>query len=290
MSISIRKIHYLFVGEVSGVDLTKPLSSEEVASLHSGMDEHGVLVFHDQQLTDEQQIAFSINFGPIEDSTGGNPTQKEKRLDDRMNDVSNLKPDGMPFAHDDRRRFFNLGNHLWHTDSSFRTIPAKYSLLSARQIPDTGGNTQFADMRAAYDALEQEKRDQIEDLICEHSLIHSRAKLGFTEWSEDELAMMRPVRQAMVRTHPASKRKSIYIASHAGNILGWEEPEAKLFLSDMVDYATQERFVYTHDWRQWDLVMWDNRCVLHRVRNYDPTKVRDMRRTTVAGDEITTPQ
>jgi len=138
--------------------------------------------------------------------------------------------------------------------------------------------------------LEQGTRDQIEDLICEHSLIHSRAKLGFTEWSEDEFVMMRPVCQAMVRTHPASKRKSIYIASHAGNILDWEEPEAKLFLIDMVDYATQEQFVYTHDWRQWDLVMWDNRCVLHRACGYDPTKVRDMRRTTVAGDEMTIPQ
>ncbi|MDD9902100.1 MAG: TauD/TfdA family dioxygenase [Rhodospirillaceae bacterium] len=290
MTIAFESIHPMFAARVSGVDLSRPLPDGAAAELEDAMARYAVLVFNGQDIDDEQQVAFSRTFGNIEDSRGGNPTQTKKRLDAQLNDVSNLGPNGKPLAVDDRRRAFNLGNHLWHTDSSFRATPAKYSLLSARRIPSAGGNTEFADMRAAYDALDRETQTRIEGLICEHSLLHSRARLGFLDWSPEERAQMQPVLQSLVRTHPISKRKSLFIASHAGKIVGWSEAEAKLFLLDLMERATQRAFVYVHEWSRHDLVMWDNRCVLHRARAYDPTVVRDMRRTTVAGDEMTAEQ
>ncbi len=189
-----------------------------------------------------------------------------------------------------RQRLFNLGNMLWHSDSSFRPIPAKYSLLSARVVNPTGGNTEFADMRAAYDALDPDTKTLIEDLVCEHSLMYSRGSLGMYDYSEEERAMFRPVRQRLVRTHPVSGRKSLYLSSHAGTIIGMPTPEARVLLRDLNEHATQPRFVYAHRWRRWDLVMWDNRQMMHRVRRYDERQPRDMRRTTVAGDAPTTAQ
>jgi len=288
--MEVRSVSPEFVAEVHGVDLTKPVSESTFADIDAAIAHFGVLVFPGQDISDEQQIAFSRLFGEIENGYGGNPTQKQKRLNAQINDVSNLKPDGTPLARDDRRRAFNLGNHLWHTDSSFRAVPAKYSLLSARRIPASGGNTEFADMRAAYDALDPAMKSQIETLVCEHSLLHSRARLGFLEWTAEEIEMMKPVRQALVRRHPATGRKSIYISSHAGHVVGWTEAEGKLFLSDLTELATQREFVYAHKWTRNDLVMWDNRCILHRARSYEPGVVRDMRRTTIAGDEATVAQ
>jgi alpha-ketoglutarate-dependent 2,4-dichlorophenoxyacetate dioxygenase len=291
MTVSIRQIHPVFVGEVSGVDLREPLGGDEVAAIEAGMDRYAVLVFHDQNISDEQQIAFTRNFGEIENSAGGNITRPhEKRLNPLMNDVSNLGRDNRPLARDDRRRLFNLGNQLWHSDSSFRAIPAKYSLLSGRVVVARGGNTEFADMRAAWDALDDETRDMAEDLVCEHSLIYSRGLLGFIELSAEERAMFAPVRQRLVRTHPVSGRKSLYLASHAGTIVGWPMPEARAFLRDLTEHATQPQFVYVHKWRQYDLVMWDNRQTLHRVRRFDEREIRDMRRTTVAGGAPTVEQ
>jgi alpha-ketoglutarate-dependent 2,4-dichlorophenoxyacetate dioxygenase len=291
MAISIHQIHPVFVGEVSGVDLRRPLSPVEVAAIEEGMDRYAVLIFHDQNITDEQQIAFSRNFGEIENSYGGTIAQpNDKRLHPLMNDVSNLGKDDRPLARDDRRRFFNLGNQLWHSDSSFRAVPAKYSILSGRIVVDKGGNTEFADMRAAYDALDDKMKDMVEPLVCEHSLMYSRGSLGFTDLTDDERAMFRPVRQALVRTHPKTGRKSLYLASHAGTIIGWPMPEARAFLRDLNEEATQPENVYSHKWRQFDLVMWDNRQTMHRVRRFDETQVRDMRRTTVAGDAPTVEQ
>jgi alpha-ketoglutarate-dependent 2,4-dichlorophenoxyacetate dioxygenase len=288
MAVTIRQIHPVFVGEVSGADLTRPLPREDVAAIEAGMDRYAVLVFHDQDITDEQQIAFSRNFGEIENSAGGTVTRPDqKRLSHLMNDVSNLGQDHRPLARDDRRRLFNLGNRLWHSDSSFRAIPAKYSLLSGRVVVDKGGNTEFADMRAAYDALDDATRAEIEGLVCEHSLIYSRGLLGFTELSDEERAMFRPVRQSLVRTHPVTGRKSLYLSSHAGTIVGWPIPEARAFLRDLTEHATRPENVYVHRWRRFDLVMWDNRQTMHRVRRFDETLVRDMRRTTVAGDRPT---
>jgi alpha-ketoglutarate-dependent 2,4-dichlorophenoxyacetate dioxygenase len=184
MSVSIRQIHPVFVGELSGVDVSRPLARDEVAAVEAGMDRHAVLVFRDQQLTDEQQMAFSRNFGALEDARGGNITKpQDKRLQTGMNDVSNLGKDGRPLARDSRARALNLGNMLWHSDSSFRPIPAKYSLLSARLVNPIGGNTEFADMRAAYDALDTDTKVQIDDLVCEHSLMYSRGSLGMLRGS-----------------------------------------------------------------------------------------------------------
>ena len=291
MSIAISGLTPGFVGEVSGLDITQPLTRAQAAELEAGMDRYAVLVYHDQRFTDEQQKAFSLNFGPLEQTAGGNVTKDaDRRLDPDMADVSNLGADHKPLARDDRRRLFNLGNQLWHSDSSFRAVPAKYSLLSGRTVVDAGGNTEFADMRAAYDALDPATKAEIEDLICEHSLIYSRGTLGFTDLSEEERRAFRPVRQRLVRTHAVTKRKSLYLSSHIGTIAGWPMPEARAFIRDLTEHAVQPAFTYAHKWRQYDLVMWDNRSTMHRVRRFDETQVRDMRRTTVAGDSVTVDQ
>jgi alpha-ketoglutarate-dependent 2,4-dichlorophenoxyacetate dioxygenase len=288
MTMSIRQMHPVFVGEVSGVDIARPLSRDEVTAIEAGMDRYAVLVFREQQVTDEQQMAFTRHFGALEDARGGNITKPEdRRLAVGMNDVSNLGRDGRPLERDSRQHLFNLGNLLWHSDSSFRAIPAKYSLLSARVVNPTGGNTEFADMRAAYDALDGETKAQIENLVCEHSLMYSRGSLGILDFSEEERAMFRPVRQRLVRTHPVTGRRSLYLSSHAGAILGMPMPEARILLRDLNEHATQPKFVYAHAWRQWDLVVWDNRQVMHRGRRYDQRQPRDMRRTTIAGDAPT---
>lgn len=289
MSINIRQLHQHFVGEVSGVDLLGPLAQEEVAAIEAGMDRYAVLIFHDQPLTDEQQIAFSRHFGEIELAVGGNVTKPEdRRLGVELADVSNLSEKNKILDPDDRRSLFNLGNQLWHSDSSFRTTPAKYSLLSGRSVPKTGGNTEFADMRAAYDALDAETKAEIENLICEHSLLYSREILGFTEFSEAEKKTFEPVQQRLVRTHPVTGRKSLFLASHAGAITGWLMPEARSLLRDLTEHATQPAFVHVHQWRQHDLVIWDNRQTMHRVRRFRQTQeIRDMRRTTIQGDGST---
>ena len=291
MPISIRPLTPNIAGEVSGVDITRPLSKDEVAAIEAGMDKHAVLVFRDQDLTDEQQMAFTRNFGAIEDARGGNVTKpQDKRLATGMNDVSNLGKDGKPLPRDSRQRLFNLGNMLWHSDSSFRAIPAKYSLLSARVVNKKGGNTEFAHMGAAYEALDDDTKREIEDLVCEHSLMYSRGSLGFLDYSEEEKAMFKPVRQRLVRSHPVTGRKSLYLASHAGGIIGMPMPEARVLLRDLTEHATQPRFVYVHRWTVDDLVIWDNRQTMHRVRRYDEAQPRDMRRTTVAGDAPTVAQ
>jgi len=291
LAITIRQITPFFAGEVSGIDIARPVAPDAIAAIEAGMDRYAVLVFHDQRLTDDAQRDFTRRLGALEASPGGHiATAAERRLPLDMQDASNLDKDHKPLARDDRRRMFNLGNRLWHSDSSYRAVPAKYSLLSGRIVVDRGGHTEFADMRAAFDALDDATKAQIEDLVCEHSLMFSRGALGFTELSEQEQAMFRPVRQRLVRTHPVTGRKSLFLSSHAGGIVGWPVPEARAFLRDLIEHATQPQFVYSHAWRQWDLVMWDNRQTMHRVTRFDESRVRDMRRTTVAGDAMTVAQ
>ena len=291
MPMTVRELGPGFVGEVSGLDLTKPLSAETVAQIHAAMDRHAVLVFHDQPLDDAQQLAFTQSLGTIELAIGVSLRRpEEQRLPNTFADVSNLDKDGRPFARDDRRRLYALGNQLWHSDSSFKAIPAKYSLLHARRIPSRGGNTEFADMRAAWDALDPELKARCEPLICEHSQMFSRAIHGFTEFSEEERARFKPVLQRLVRVHPSSGRKSLYLSSHAGRIVGWPVPEAKAFLMDLTEHATQREFTYAHQWRAGDLVMWDNRATMHRARPFPHTEPRDVRRTTLMGDAPTVEQ
>jgi alpha-ketoglutarate-dependent 2,4-dichlorophenoxyacetate dioxygenase len=291
MPLKTRQIGPCFAAEVEGVDLTRPLTPEDVAAIHAGMDEHAVLVFHDQPLDDEAQLAFSRSLGELEHAIGTSLRAPEDyRLPTTFADVSNLDRNEKVFARDDRRRLFGIGNRLWHSDSSFKPIPAMYSILHARSVPSRGGNTEFADMRAAYDALDDETRIEIEDLVCEHSQLFSRGQLGFTDFTDEERRRFAPVRQRLVRTHPSTKRKSLYLSSHAGSILGWPGPEALLFLRDLVEHATQRQFVYVHRWRVGDLVMWDNRRTMHRARSFPVHEPRDMRRTTLAGDAPTVPQ
>ena len=273
-----------FAGVVSGLDLRKPLTPEQVAAVHRGMDEFAVLVFHDQPIDDDQQLVFSRALGPLEQATGDIAAPQDRRMSMDLNDISNLDKHNKVLARDDRRRLFGLGNQLWHSDSSFKDVPAKYSLLSARTIPPTGGNTEFADMRAAYDALDEETKREVHDLVCRHSQIFSRGILGFTDFTEEERVKWAPVRQRLVRRHPSSGRLSLYLASHAGEIEGWPVPEARAFLRDLTEHATQRKFVYAHVWQPHDLVMWDNRATMHRARRYDHTEVRDMRRTTLTNE------
>jgi len=285
MPVTTRQIGPCFAAEVGGIDLTRPLSSADVKAVHAGMDEYAVLVFHDQKLDDEQQLAFSRGLGELEHAVGTSlRAPDEYRLPTTFADVSNLDKDNNVFARDDRRRLFAIGNRLWHSDSSFKVVPAKYSILHARAIPSKGGNTEFADMRAAYDALDAETKAEIEDLICEHSQIFSRQQLGFFAFTEEERARFKPVRQRLVRTHPSTGRKSLYLASHAGGIIGWPVPEARAFLRDLTEHATQRQFVYAHTWRVGDLVMWDNRRTMHRARPFPVHEPRDMRRTTLVGE------
>jgi len=291
MSLSIQTIGPRFAGMVSGADLRMRISSADVAAIEAGMDRYGVLVFRDQRISDEEQLVFTKNFGEIENAQGGNITKEhEHRLQRGMIDVSNLDQHGQPYDRNDRRRMFNLGNRLWHSDSSYRAIPAKYSLLSARTVASRGGNTEFADMRAGYDALDEEMKVLVGDLICEHSLLYSRGAMGFTELSQDERAMFRPVRQRLVRTHAVTGRKSLFLSSHIGTIVGWPIPEARDLIRELIEHATQREFVYAHTWKEYDFVMWDNRQTMHRVRRFDESQPRDMRRTTVAGTAMTADQ
>jgi alpha-ketoglutarate-dependent 2,4-dichlorophenoxyacetate dioxygenase len=270
-----------FAAEVSGIDLARTLSDAEVAAIHAGMDRYGVLVFHDQHLNDEQQVAFSRQLGPLEQATGDIAAPQDRRLTMDVADISNLDRHSEVLPREDRRRLFGLGNQLWHSDSSFKEVPAKYSILSARRIPPAGGNTEFADMRAAYDALDEATKREVHDLVCLHSQIFSRGILGFTDFTDAERAKWEPVRQRLVRRHPVTGRLSLYLASHAGGIEGWPVPEARALLRDLTEHATQRQFVYAHVWRQWDVVMWDNRVTMHRARRYDYSVPRDMHRTTL---------
>jgi alpha-ketoglutarate-dependent 2,4-dichlorophenoxyacetate dioxygenase len=294
MSIQIRELMPGFVGEVIGADLSKPLAQDDVLAIDQGMDRLAVLVFHGQNITDEQQLEFSLNFGAIErpDRKSNITQDKDRRIRADMADISNLNKEHQPLGRNDRQRLFNLGNQLWHSDSSFRATPAKYSLLSGRICPSQGGNTEFADMRAAYDALDLRTKEKIEEIVCEHSLLFSRGSLGFDDdLTEEEKQGFAPVRQSLVRVHPKSGRKSLYLSAHAGRIVGWPTPEARIFLRDLNEHATQSQFVYAHKWFAGDLVMWDNRQTMHRARPFEDTsEVRDMRRTTIAGEAMTATQ
>jgi alpha-ketoglutarate-dependent 2,4-dichlorophenoxyacetate dioxygenase len=294
MTISVRAIDPVsqpfFGGKVSGIDITKPLRPQDVIALSAEMDKYGVLVFHDQHFDDATQVEFSRNFGALEQIASDIAQSPDRRPSTAVLGISNLDTNNQILAREDRRQLHGLGNRLWHSDSSYRAVPSKYSLLSARRIPGSGGNTEFADMRAAYDALDAETKAECENLICEHSQLFSRGFLGYTDFTDDERREFVPVKQRLVRRHPSTGRKSLFLSSHAGTILGWPIPEARAFLRDLAEHATQRNFVYAHVWKQWDLVMWDNRVTMHRARPFKSTEVRDMHRTTVACEQSTMDQ
>jgi alpha-ketoglutarate-dependent 2,4-dichlorophenoxyacetate dioxygenase len=279
MTIAVRQLHPLFVGEVDGVDVGRPLDPATVAALTAAIDRFAVLVFRGQDLDDERQLAFARHFGEIELPRSARPGTR-RRLRPEMSDISNLDESSRLRAADDPRRVDQLGNRLWHTDGSFRRVPAALSMLYAHAVPGTGGDTEFADMRAAWDALSDRTKDEIQDLVAEHDIAHSRAQIGFTELIFGEREVLPPVPQRLVRTHPGSGRKTLYLASHASHIRGRPVPEGRLLLRDLIEHATQREFVYRHRWREGDLVLWDNRCTMHRGRPFDETQIRDLRRVT----------
>jgi alpha-ketoglutarate-dependent 2,4-dichlorophenoxyacetate dioxygenase len=270
---------------MTGIDSRRPQTPAEVAAIEAAMDRHAVLVLPGQDLTDEQQLAFTRNFGPLQEGANTTLTATTLRLGAAFADVSNLDRSNERLQRDDRRRMAALGNRLWHSDATFRVVPARYSLLSGRIVTTDGGNTEFADMRAAYDALDAATKAEIEDLVCEHSLIYSRGQLGFTDFTDEERHRMRPVLHRLVRRHPVTGRKSLLLSAHIGAIVGWPRPEAMAFVRDLMEHATQPEFVYVHRWTQHDLVIWDNRTTMHRVRRFDDLNiVRDMRRTTTMSE------
>ena len=263
MELSIKPIGETFAAEIIGIECRNPLSSQAILEIESAMDRFAVLVFRNQKIDDKQQLAFTLNFGEIEKNP---PEYKEvvcrirnkeqtRRLADGVGDFANKDDDGKPLSPNTRVYQFKLAERLWHSDSSFLAVPAKYSLLSARSVPSWGGNTEFADMRATYDALDERTKQEIEDLVCHHSQIYSREKVGFCEMSDEERQANQPVRQNLVRCHPVTGRKSLFLSAHAGVIEGWSIPESRMFLRDLIEHATQPRFVYSHAWRLFDFVV-----------------------------------
>ncbi|MEQ8504826.1 MAG: TauD/TfdA family dioxygenase [Rhodospirillales bacterium] len=282
MSVTVNQLHPLFMGEIQGVDLSEPMGDGTFAQLQDAIDRHAVLVFHGPTLDEDAQAAFAERFGPLYADNRLLKDGLKDRIGPKLVDISNLNEKNETMAQDDRRRIFGLANQLWHTDASFKATTAKYSLLHAHTVVPEGGETQFADMRAAYDALSQKMKDKIEDLQAEHCIATSREKLGFTSFSDAERKALPPVHHDLVRTHPATGRKTLYLASHASHIVGMPIPEGRMLIHNLMEHATQPEFVYTHTWQVGDLVIWDNRCTMHRARPFDLDLYRrDMRRATV---------
>ncbi len=282
MSITVTPTHPGFVAEISGIDLGAPLAPRDRDAIEQAINRYAVVVFRGQKLDDEQQISFARHFGPIHSSAqrARHKDIKHRLASDEIADISNLDGDSNVLQQNSRRRLDWLANRLWHTDASFRAVPGALSLLYAHVVPDEGGDTEFADLRAAYDALPEATKAELEGLVAEHSIWHSRGQLAVTTYTPEELASLPPVPQRVVRTHPGSHRRTLYIASHASHIIGLPVADGRLMLMDLIEHATQPRFVHAHKWRQGDLVVWDNRCTMHRARPFDTTKVRDLRRVT----------
>ena len=283
MSITVYPVTPDFAAEIGDVDLSQPLSDETFAEIQRAFWKYSVLVFPQQNLTAEQHLAFSARFGPVENERTLDPKATPTRYLAEFADISNLDAEGKIWGESSRQRMFKAGNKLWHTDSSFKRLPALCSLLYSHTIAPIGGHTEFADQRAAYDALPEEVKQKLHGLVAEHCIAHSRARNGFTEINEDERRRLPPVPQVLVRTIPQNGRKSLYVASHAGRVFGMPDAEGRALIDGLIRHVTQRQFVYTHRWRAGELVMWDNRCTMHRGTDYDDLRVvRDMQRVTIS--------
>jgi alpha-ketoglutarate-dependent 2,4-dichlorophenoxyacetate dioxygenase len=284
MAIEVTPLHPTLGAELRGVDLTRPVMPEVFAEIDAAFSRYGILVFPEQRVTDEQQLDFSRLLGPLE--VNPNYAGAQMRLRPDVADISNLDAEGRVLAREDRRNLFNIGNQLWHTDSSFKHIPAKCSLLSARELPSPGpmgaGETEFADLRTAWGALPEARKRQLEGLVVEHSIFRSRSQIGFADFNDEIFKQLPPVPQALVRHHLYSGRTSLYLASHASHIVGWPVEEGRALIEELIAFATEPQFVYPHRWTVGDLVIWDNRCTMHRGRPYDDTQRRVLHRTTVS--------
>jgi alpha-ketoglutarate-dependent 2,4-dichlorophenoxyacetate dioxygenase len=281
MTLTFRKLHPHFAGLVSPVDLRRVHDPETLAAIRGGMDEYAVLVFRDQPFTDAEQLDFAQRLdGVLHTKLGISALQKNRFGNEALGDISNLDENGEIMKSDNRRRMYGLGNRLWHTDASFQDPAGRYSMLSAKVVPPVDADTEFADMRAGYDALPEEEKARLEGLRVHHSIAYSRQTLGF-EFSESEQDALKGAIHPLVRTIPRSKRRSLYVASHASRIIDWPVPEGRLLLRDLIEHATRPEFVYRHQWRVGDLVIWDNRATMHRARTFDDAKYRrELRRVT----------
>jgi alpha-ketoglutarate-dependent 2,4-dichlorophenoxyacetate dioxygenase len=281
MALTFRKLHPHFVAEVSPVDLRRVHDPETLAAIRGGMDEYAVLVFRDQPFTDAEQLDFAQRLdGVLHTKLGISALQKNRFGNEALGDISNLDENGEIMKSDNRRRMYGLGNRLWHTDASFQDPAGRYSMLSAKVVPPVDADTEYADMRAAYDALPEEEKARLEGLRVHHSIAYSRQTLGF-EFSESEQDALKGAIHPLVRTIPGSKRRSLYVASHASRIIDWPVPEGRLLLRELIEHATRPEFVYRHQWRVGDLVIWDNRATMHRARPFDDAKYRrELRRVT----------
>ena len=284
MAITLYPVKADFMAEIGDVDLSCPLSEEDRVAIKAAFFKYSVLVFPGQELTSAQHIAFAEVFGPMEQNINTYADEVKKyRIDTRIADVSNLGDENEILAVNSRKRMSGLANRLWHTDSIFRELPALTSLLYGRSIAPVGGRTEFADMRAAYDALPASTKTKIDKLIVEHSIFHSRAKLGFNDFTEKERASLPPAKQVLVRTLPETGRRNLYLASHAMRVLGMSDQESETLFQELTEHATQPQFVLSHRWRVNDLVMWDNRCTMHCGTDFDDRRwKRDVQRATVS--------
>lgn len=283
MAITVQPITESFAAEIGDVDLARPIAADDLAAIRAAFTRYAVVIFPDQHFDDESQLDFARHFGPLETTVFKARKDHKLRLHENLADVGNLDSDNRLLETKDRQRLYNLGNRLWHTDSSFKRVPAYCSMLHARSIPPIGGQTEFADMRAAYDALTEGTKRRIAGLVAEHSIMTSRARLGFADFDASEREAFKPVPQVLVRRLQDSGRMSLYIASHAGAIRGMADGEARALLDELTQHATQRQFVYSHRWRVHDLVIWDDRCTMHRGMEFDDQRyARDMRRATVA--------
>ncbi len=283
MAITVQPVTADFVAEVGDVDLSRPLAAEDLSAIRAAFTKYAVLVFPDQAFTDDSQLDFARHFGPLETTVFKARKDHKLRLHENLADVSNLDAESRVLDTNDRQRLYNLGNRLWHTDSSFKRLPAYCSMLHARSIPPIGGQTEFADMRAAYDALPEATKRRLDGLVAYHSLMTSRARLGFSDFDESERRAFEPVPQVLARRLPDSGRMSLYVASHAGTIRGLPDGEARALIDELIAHGTQRQFVHSHRWRVNDLVIWDDRCTMHRGMDFDDQRWRrDMRRATVS--------
>jgi alpha-ketoglutarate-dependent 2,4-dichlorophenoxyacetate dioxygenase len=284
MPVELHNLHPLFVAEAVGVDLSQPIDAEMVRTIWDAIDRYAVLVFHDQRLTDAQLRDFAARFGDLEIGRAAARGGRRRLAIPQIGDISNLDEDNRVRALDDRRRLDSLGNRLWHTDASYMPVPVVLGMLHAVTVPPAsalgGGETEFADMRAAYDALPDATKTAIDGLVVEHDVFWSRGQIGFTEFPPGEREQYPPSPQRLVRLHPGSKRKTLYLSAHASHIVGWPIADGRLLLLDLNAHATQPAFVYRHEWRVGDLVIWDNRCTMHRGRAHDESQPRDLRRAT----------
>ncbi len=283
MAITVIACSQQFAAEVGDIDLRRPLAAEDLAAVREAFRTYAVLVFPGQDLTVEQHMAFGANFGPLEKTVRAVFHGEKLRVRPEIADIANLDGNGKIWGTDSRFRQFQMGNRLWHTDSSFKAPSAYASLLYARSVAPIGGHTQYADMRAAYDALPQAMKDRLDGSFAEHSLMFSRARLGFDNFTEEERRAFQPTVRPLMRTLDDSARRSLYIASHIGHIRGMPDEDAQALVADLIAHSTQPQFVYTHRWRVGDLVMWDNRCTMHRGTEFEDTRwKRDMHRVTTS--------